>query len=221
MTDKTAAKYTAGYDEEKHCGGTTRAGYFCKRPAGWGTNHVGVGYCKKHLGRTANHEKSGQLVIAQQTAQRLMLPISTNPFESLLQLEAKQRGVEEHLWGRLCAVDPELLFVRPLSKHRRPLNEGKDGEDPSVTVEELNEAPLDLNIAYKAWRIAADDLRKTAKTVLERGVAVQQVQLEKEASAFASKALLMMLPAFGIEVDGAAEEIVKRELIALDTAATA
>ena len=189
-----------------------------KRPAGWGTNHVGVGYCKKHLGRTATHEKSGQLVIAQQTAKRLMLPVRTNPFESLLQLEAKQRGVEQHLWDRLCAVDHDDLFVPPLSKHRRPLNEGKDGEDPRVIVEELKEAPLDLNIAYKAWRIASDELRTTAKTVLKQGVAVQQLQLEKEANDLGAKVLLRCIPLLlEAKDEDEMKVIVAHELIAIDT----
>lgn len=35
-----------------HCGAKTRAGTPCKRPAGWGTNHVGTGRCKLHGGRS-------------------------------------------------------------------------------------------------------------------------------------------------------------------------
>lgn len=34
----------------KYCGGKTRKGTKCKRPAGWGTDHVGSGKCKLHGG---------------------------------------------------------------------------------------------------------------------------------------------------------------------------
>jgi len=34
------------------CGAKTRAGTPCKKPAGWGTNHKGVGKCKLHGGAT-------------------------------------------------------------------------------------------------------------------------------------------------------------------------
>lgn len=34
----------------KHCGARTRAGTPCRRPAGWGTAHVGEGRCKLHGG---------------------------------------------------------------------------------------------------------------------------------------------------------------------------
>lgn len=32
------------------CGGTTKQGTACQRPAGWGTNHPGEGHCKLHGG---------------------------------------------------------------------------------------------------------------------------------------------------------------------------
>lgn len=32
------------------CGGKKRGGGLCQRPAGWGTDHVGIGYCKLHNG---------------------------------------------------------------------------------------------------------------------------------------------------------------------------
>ena len=41
-----------------HCGATTRAGTPCRRPAGWGTDHVGEGRCKLHGG--LNPVKTGR-----------------------------------------------------------------------------------------------------------------------------------------------------------------
>lgn len=34
----------------EYCGAKTRNGSYCKRPAGWGTYHVGEGKCKLHGG---------------------------------------------------------------------------------------------------------------------------------------------------------------------------
>ena len=36
--------------DAKHCNAKTKAGTPCKRPAGWGTDHVGEGRCKLHAG---------------------------------------------------------------------------------------------------------------------------------------------------------------------------
>lgn len=43
-------------DNDRFCGGKKRQGEgFCTRPAGWGTDHVGVGRCKLHGGGTPSH----------------------------------------------------------------------------------------------------------------------------------------------------------------------
>jgi len=41
------------------CGATTRNGEPCKRPAGWGTDHVGDGRCKQHGGSGGAPEGEG------------------------------------------------------------------------------------------------------------------------------------------------------------------
>ena len=38
--------------DKKYCGAKTRTGTPCRRPAGWGTDHVGEGRCKLHGGRS-------------------------------------------------------------------------------------------------------------------------------------------------------------------------
>lgn len=40
------------------CGGKTRSGGLCRRPAGWGTKHPGDGRCKLHAGSTPRGEDS-------------------------------------------------------------------------------------------------------------------------------------------------------------------
>lgn len=37
---------------DQSCGAKTRRGTPCKKPAGWGTDHVGIGRCKLHGGAT-------------------------------------------------------------------------------------------------------------------------------------------------------------------------
>lgn len=46
--------------DKKHCGAKTRAGTPCRRPAGWGTNHVGEGRCKLHGGKSTGAPKGNQ-----------------------------------------------------------------------------------------------------------------------------------------------------------------
>lgn len=46
--------------DKKLCGAKTRAGSPCRRPAGWGTDHVGDGRCKLHGGKSTGAPKKNQ-----------------------------------------------------------------------------------------------------------------------------------------------------------------
>ena len=57
MDDTTA-------EGKKFCGARRRQGEgFCRRPAGWGTDHVGVGHCKLHGGSTKSHRTKAATAI--------------------------------------------------------------------------------------------------------------------------------------------------------------
>lgn len=47
MTEQAAA-----LPHERYCGKRNRAGRTCRQPAGWGTDHTGVGACKLHGGKS-------------------------------------------------------------------------------------------------------------------------------------------------------------------------
>ena len=52
-------------DEQPHdgyprCGAKTRAGTPCQQKAGWGTDHVGIGRCKLHGGKSTGAPKGNQ-----------------------------------------------------------------------------------------------------------------------------------------------------------------
>lgn len=67
------------------CGAKTRTGSPCKRPAGYGTSHVGTGRCKSHGGATPTHELAGQVELARREAQTMGQPLDIDPGEALLQ----------------------------------------------------------------------------------------------------------------------------------------
>lgn len=57
----------------------------CRRPAGWGTTHPGIGRCKLHGGSTPNHQRAAQLELARRECNRLGVPIEVDPGEALMQ----------------------------------------------------------------------------------------------------------------------------------------
>jgi hypothetical protein len=81
------------------CGGKTRAGTDCKRPAGWGTDHVGEGKCKLHAGsslRGVDHPnyKTGRYIgfLPDNIKAKVAQVSDDNPLDILPELEI-QRGL--------------------------------------------------------------------------------------------------------------------------------
>ena len=67
MTDTTP---DSGHDR-RLCGSPTHAtGKPCRRPAGWGTSHPGLGNCKLHGGSTPNGVRHAEVLAAEQQQAR-------------------------------------------------------------------------------------------------------------------------------------------------------
>lgn len=87
----------AAYDPDKHCGGQRAnqpAGVLCTRPKGWGTNHLGIGRCKRHGGSTPTHKAAASKEIARRECAALGLEIDTTPGEALLAEVRRTAGNE-------------------------------------------------------------------------------------------------------------------------------
>jgi len=157
---------------------------------------------------------------AEHVAARLGVPVVTNPFDALQHSLAVQNGLVEFFRREVELIDPDCHFVRPTSILRRPLDAGKDGEDPGVVVEEVTEAPLDLHIAIKAlerWLLLRD---KTSKIIVDTNLAERIVKLQEHDSQ------TMMLLARGIVLglglkleDKRVQAVVRRQLEAIDSTA--
>lgn len=65
--------------KKKHAPGT------CELAAGWGTDHTGTGYCKKHGGSTPSHQKAAEKELAAAAVVVYGLPIEIDPHAALLE----------------------------------------------------------------------------------------------------------------------------------------
>ena len=87
------------------CGGPKRQSEgACTRPAGWGTDHPGIGRCKLHGGSTQSHRKAAEKQLAAQAVVTLGLPREVDPHQALL--EELHRTAGHVAW--LGAVVAEL-----------------------------------------------------------------------------------------------------------------
>jgi hypothetical protein len=112
MTAKPAA---SGRDSKPLCGAQRRqADAKCRRPAGWGTDHVGFGKCKLHGGSTKNHRQSAQAMASEADARAMLARLGEpeplgDPVEELLAI-----GAEAKSW--LGALREQVSELHQLSK---------------------------------------------------------------------------------------------------------
>lgn len=105
------------------CGGKRRGGRegTCRRRAGSGTSHVGVGRCKVHGGSTRSHVIAAERKIARHTADIYGIPRHIDPGTGLIEeywrtvgivtaLEAKVTSLKEQeiVWGEVEITEGEL-----------------------------------------------------------------------------------------------------------------
>lgn len=164
--------------ESRYCGARKRQGEgTCTRPAGWGTNHPGVGLCKLHGGSMPVHQAAARRVISQQVATRAVeewgLEVETTPQEAVLRqlgrLHMRVRAIE-HLVSTTARGDGRVV----------------DAHDLAVTEEWGPPAPLVRETLPRQWgteirvvrnplldvlRDAERDLLGAAKVVHDMGVA--------------------------------------------------
>lgn len=90
----------------------------CQLPAGWGTDHVGIGRCRKHGGATANHRKKAEGEKAEMALRALGRPTRQvdNPIAELQALASEVVGWKEALGGIVAGL--ESLTVADLNAAR-------------------------------------------------------------------------------------------------------
>lgn len=163
----------------KICGAKKRQGEgVCTRPAGWGTEHVGIGRCKLHGGSTITHVKSAQIEQAREDCRRLGVPIEdAQPTEVLLQ------GVRE--WAGNCAFYRELAQqLDPGLTHRSIDGDGNPVVVPGIIERTFHaggkatgmaEAHIYLRLYAEAW----DRLRQFAEAAIKNNLDERRIRLEE------------------------------------------
>ncbi|MGP3914352.1 hypothetical protein [Nonomuraea sp. 10N515B] len=93
------------------CGGKKRdgSGDTCTQPAGWGTDHPGIGRCKLHGGSTPNHVAAARLEQARRDVATYGLPVEIEPGLALLQEVHRTAGHVAWLGAKIAEMDPDDL----------------------------------------------------------------------------------------------------------------
>jgi hypothetical protein len=188
------------------CGGKKRQGDGgpCTRPAGWGTDHPGVGKCKFHGGSTRTHRVAGEIQLARVALHRLGVPLDiADPADMLLSMVRESAGnlrVLREMVNEL--IDPVQLQQmidlgwtadRPLApmyaamRHASGAHTGLGKEHVVVSM-------------YDSER---ERLVKFSAEALKAGIAERQVKLAEQLASSVAAAMMSLLddPALGLSRD--------------------
>ncbi len=169
--------------DPRYCGGKKRQGEgTCTRPAGWGTDHVGVGRCKLHGGGTPSHAKAAQRVIGERLVAKFALPQEIHYGQALLENLWRWTGMVTYLGSKIAEFDSDEE-LKQLS-----IGAGRERfERPAVWVEMYQTALREQRVSAKACADVGIDERLT-QMVERHGQALDAVIRAMAAGIFAGLA---------------------------------
>jgi len=140
-------------DERKPsvCGAITRGTKTgCKRPAGWGTNHIGIGRCKTHTGQSPSGRKNSIVVEAQQF---MGAPKDINPLDAIMWCIRITAGEVEWLSREIAKVPMEQwVEVAYIGRQMNVLQRSRaDAQDRLVRY---SRDAIQLGLAERAVKLA-------------------------------------------------------------------
>lgn len=194
-TVMAAPEAAAGHGSDAACGGKRRQPPYtpCTRPAGWGTNHPGIGRCKFHAGSTPSHVAAARRLMGEQAVATLGLPREVDPHQALLEEVHRTAGHVGWLSELVGDLDPLQL---------------------------RDDASSEVAVWVKLYQQERTHLVRVTRAAIECGLAEREVQLaEREGQLFAQVILAILADLdLSAEQRGSAPSVVRRHLSALKVA---
>lgn len=92
------------------CGGKRAGGAgLCKQPAGWGTDHAGVGRCKRHGGATPTYQQKAKRIMAEEAVAAYGLPVDVSAEQALIDEVCRTAGHVQALGEMVMALPKDQL----------------------------------------------------------------------------------------------------------------
>lgn len=139
----------------------------CTRPAGWGTDHPGIGACKLHGGSTPSHKTAAVKEQARRDVALFAARRDIDPGDALLELVQWTAG-EVDYWRQ----EVQLLEREELTWG---VTKVKEGGDDRGTTEEAKP-----HIAYVMYTDASNRLKEYSVAALRAGVEERRVRIAED-----------------------------------------
>ena len=153
------------------CGAKNRQGSgHCKRPAGWGTDHLGYGECSYHGGKTRAGRVKAAKLAGRIEAQVMGAPIDIDPYDALLWCVRIAAGEVKYLSHRVHEIEADAAVGPHVTTTRSRDDDGR------ARIERVERA-AELHVWIRARQDALDRLAKFSKMAVDAGIAERQVRL--------------------------------------------
>lgn len=187
--------------EDGKCGAKGRNGTPCKRPAGTGTDHVGIGYCKHHGGSTPTHIKAANKQKAEIAVATYGLPREIDPHAALI--EELHRTAGHVAW----LSDMIGQFERDKDLIQTSFSEHGSVDSPAVWVE-----------MYDRER---RHFASVAKTCISVGIEERRVRLAEQQGELMAQVIRGIFTDLDIPITEEVQSVVRRNLTVIQGGAAA
>jgi hypothetical protein len=169
----------------------------CKRPAGWGTDHPGIGYCKFHGGSTTTHQMAAIPTMAAGFANRVAVP-EMSPRETLLWMISETTDEAAYYTLMIRLLDDGQVWGFQESFVDRPQKQEGGGESASSRVQEIRTSEPRAHIWIELRAKAYDRLAKFIKMAEDIGIAEREIALAERHGAQIADAIGTILEGLGL-----------------------
>lgn len=184
-------------DAKRRQGGGT-----CKKPAGWGTTHVGSGSCRLHGGNMANHRKRAFRRNAEMAVETFGLPRTVDPRQALLEEVHRTAGHVEWLRIQVASLSVEAVGWGP--------TEAVQSDKEGRSLKQEAKAHIWVELYQKERRHLVD----VCKAAISAGIEERRVRVAEQQGEMLAGAIKAILGELSLSPEQAARvpEVVPRHL---------
>jgi hypothetical protein len=209
---------TAGQEQpgRDRCGARHHHGTgTCQLPAGWGTDHPGVGTCRKHLGNTAQHIAAATEEQARQACLKFAIPVKTTASDALRDELWRCNGAVHWFNEQIAELTAETL-VWNTSERRVKTSPGQGAQAGVPQVEVVQSAKV--HPLYKLYCDERDRLVSVAAEIERLGLDARMVRVSEQQGAQLARVVQAILSDLHLTAEQQARvpEVVPRRLRAID-----
>jgi hypothetical protein len=183
-------------------------GVLCEQRAGWGTEHPGVGHCKRHGGSTRSQTVAARREQAEQAVISYGLPREVDPHTALLEELWRTAGHVAWLRERVAELEPHEVVGAVVTT--RPLKEEKGAESAIERVEEHG-APAP-HIWIQLYQRERAHLAQIAKTCVQVGIEERRVKLAEQQGELLAQVIRGVLTDLGVANKPEVPAVVRKHL---------